>query len=149
MTLCMTQPDFLEKNFFAQNWEKGPKMVQKQGFFNLLENLVIDFYWIWSIMGIYTICCVPTQIPYLGKFCSWDIGQNVLSQIAGFFNQPYLQNKSMKQPDFVHVDTNLHKSWWENFWMSMARNGCGQSGHRTLKLAKSYFNDFWVGQVKN
>ena len=53
----------------------------------------------------------------------------------------------------------------------MARNGCGQSGHRTLKLAvsqewidgmnwffacwckfkkaKSYFNDFWVGQVKN
>ena len=51
------------------------------------------------------------------------------------------------------------------------RNGCGQSGRRTLKLGvsqewidamnwflacwckfkktKSYFNDFWVGQVKN
>ena len=31
------------------------------------------------------------------------------SQIAGFFNQPYLENKSMKQLDFVHVDTNSHK----------------------------------------
>ena len=51
------------------------------------------------------------------------------------------------------------------------RNGCGQSGHRALKLGvsqewidavnwflacwckfkktRSYFNDFWVGQVKN
>ena len=31
------------------------------------------------------------------------------SQIAGFFNQPYLENKSMKQLDFVRVDTNSHK----------------------------------------
>ena len=68
MKLGMTQPDFLGKIFFASNWEKGPKMVQKQGFFNLLENLVINFYWIWSIMEIYIICCVPAQIPYLEKF---------------------------------------------------------------------------------
>ena len=55
--------------------------------------------------------------------------------------------------------------------MGLVRNGCGQSGHRTLKLtvsqewidamnwflacwckfkkAKIYFNDFWVGLVKN
>ena len=31
------------------------------------------------------------------------------NQIAGFFNQPYLQNKSMKKPDFLHVDTNSYK----------------------------------------
>ena len=31
------------------------------------------------------------------------------NQIAGFFNQPYLQNKSVKQPDFLHVDTNSYK----------------------------------------
>ena len=30
------------------------------------------------------------------------------NQIAGSFNQPYLQNKSMKSPDFLHVDTNSH-----------------------------------------
>ena len=28
------------------------------------------------------------------------------NQIAGFFNQPYLQNKSMRQPVFLHVNTN-------------------------------------------
>ena len=31
------------------------------------------------------------------------------NQIAGFFNEPYLQNKSMKWPDVLHVDTNSHK----------------------------------------
>ena len=31
------------------------------------------------------------------------------NQIGGFFNQPYLQNRSMKYPDFLHVDTNSHK----------------------------------------
>ena len=39
-------------------------------------------------------------VPYMGK---------CLFQIAGFFNQPYLHNKSMKWPDFVHVDTSSHK----------------------------------------
>ena len=32
-----------------------------------------------------------------------------VNQIAALFNQPYLQNKSMKQPYFLHVDTNSHK----------------------------------------
>ena len=50
--------------FLTKNWEKGPKMDQKQGFFNLLENLVINFYWIWSIVEIYIIYCVPAEIPY-------------------------------------------------------------------------------------
>ena len=37
--------EFYEKKIFlAQNWEKGPKMDQKQVFFNLLESLVINFY---------------------------------------------------------------------------------------------------------
>ena len=44
MKLCMTEPDFLEIFFFPKNWENGPKMDQKQGFLNLLKNLVIDFF---------------------------------------------------------------------------------------------------------
>ena len=28
------------------------------------------------------------------------------SQIAGFLNQPFPQNKLMKQPNFLHIDTN-------------------------------------------
>ena len=55
------------------------------------------------------------------------MGQNVLSQ-SGFFDQPYLQNKSMKWPDFLHVDTNSHKlkdqkffglAWLENGMVSL------------------------------
>ena len=68
MKLCVTEPDFLEKNFLPpklgkvnQNWAKN------RVFFNLLKNLVINFYWICSIMKIYIICCAPAQIPYLGK----------------------------------------------------------------------------------
>ena len=32
------------------------------------------------------------------------------NEIAGFFNQLYLLNKIMKNPDFLHVDTNSLKS---------------------------------------
>ena len=47
-------------------WTKnGPKTFF---FFNLLKNFVINFYWICSVIKIYFICCVPVQIPYLGKF---------------------------------------------------------------------------------
>ena len=44
MKLCVAEPDFLGKSFFAPKFGKGPKMGQKQGFFNLFENLVINFY---------------------------------------------------------------------------------------------------------
>ena len=59
-------------------------------------------------MQIFIICGVPAYIPYLGKFL-FLVYEPKCSQIAGFFNQPYLQNKSLKYPDFLHVDTNSHK----------------------------------------
>ena len=103
--LCVTESDFLRKKFCPKNWENVPKIGQKQGLFNLLENVVISFYW------IYIIYCVPAQTPYLvellflryGPKCSQPI------RLEDFFNQPYLQNRSMKYPDFLHVDTNSHK----------------------------------------
>ena len=84
------------KNPLHPNCENGPKVGQKQGFLNLWNSLVIRFYWICYIMKIY-ISCVPAQIPYLGKFYSWDMSQKVLNQSdCRIFNQPHLQNKSMK-----------------------------------------------------
>ena len=66
--LCVREPNFLEKNFFCPlNWGNGPKMAPKQVFFNLLGNLLTNFYRLWSIMKIYIICCVAAQIPYLRK----------------------------------------------------------------------------------
>ena len=46
-----------------------------------------------------------------GKIFVLEIWAKMFSanQIARFFNQPYLQSKSMKYPDFLHVDTNSYK----------------------------------------
>ena len=55
--------------------------------------------------------CVPAQIPYLEKIFVPEIWAKMFSanQIAGFLNQPFLQNKWMKQPNILHVDTNSQK----------------------------------------
>ena len=69
------------------------------------------------------------------------------------------------------IQIHINKSWSINCWVGMIKNRCSQYGHMTLKLivsqewidrmnwffaswctfrrAKSYFNDFWVGIVKN
>ena len=67
----------------------------------------MNFYWICSIMKIYIIFCVPAQISYWKIFVP-EIWAKMFpaSQIAGFFNQPYLKKKSIKYPD---VDTSSHK----------------------------------------
>ena len=61
------------------------------------------------------------------KICAKTFSAN---QIAEFFNQLHLLNKSMKQPDFLLVDTNSHTIKVDQ---KMVKNGCGQSGHGTLK----------------
>ena len=42
--LCVAKPVFWETFFWPQYWEKEPKTGQQNSFFNLLENLVINFY---------------------------------------------------------------------------------------------------------
>ena len=87
-------------------------MDQKESnnFLNLRKNLVVNFYCIGSIMKIHIIGCVPGQI-LSRKNLVLDISIKILpaNQIAGFLKQPFLQNNSMKQPHFLHVDTNSQK----------------------------------------
>ena len=90
-------------------------------------------------MEIYIISCVPAQIPDWKIFVP-EIWAKMLSvnQIAGFFNQPYFQKKLMKQPGFLHVDTNSHKlKVDQKIWVGVVRDGCGQPSHKTLKLTVS------------
>ena len=42
MQLCVKELNFLEKFFLPPDLENGSKMAQKQGFLNLLKNLVIS-----------------------------------------------------------------------------------------------------------
>ena len=107
------------------------------------------------------------------KFCSWDMFS--ANQIAGFFNQPYLEDKSVQLPDFSHVDTNWHKlkvdqnicgwAWPEWVWLILSWHSKIDCISRTqectvgmtwffacwcyFRKAESYFSDFWVDLVKN
>ena len=53
-------------------------------------------------MKIYIICCVPANTAF-GKNLVSEIYAKLLSanQIARFLNQLFLQNKLMKQPNFL------------------------------------------------
>ena len=105
--LGMTELDFPGRFFCPQNWENGPKLGLKQVFFNLLENWFINLTY---NENLYYLLCFCTN-PIFGKIFVPEIWARMFSanQIAGFFNQPYLQKKSVKQPDFLHVGTNSHK----------------------------------------
>ena len=110
-------------------------MSPKQSFSNLLKNLVINFYWICSIMNIY-ICCSCTNSIF-GKIFVPEIWAKMFSanQIAEYFNQTYLQHKSVICPDILHVDTNSHKlSLSKHSWVGTIKNGCGQSSYGTLYI---------------
>ena len=133
MKMCVTEP---EKIFFCpQNCENGPKMGQKKSFLNLLKLFVISFYWFCFIIeNLHHLLCFCTN-PILENFCSWDMGQNVLSQsdctisperiseIAYFFACWY---------KFKWI-----KSWSKKFGVGVVKNVFGQSGHETQKLPLS------------
>ena len=60
------------------------------------------------------------------KSCSWDKGQNTLIQsYCKIFKSTILQNKLMKQPNFLRVDTNLQKlkDEWKFFGYAWSKIG--------------------------
>ena len=101
MKLCVTEPDFLEKTFLPLKlgkWTKnGPKIVC---FFDLLKNLVINFYWICFIMKTYIVICVPVQIPYLGKILFLRYGPKC-SQPMRF--QDFLINHISRKNQWIKI----------------------------------------------
>ena len=61
-------------------------------------------------------------------------------QIPGFLSQLFFQNKSMKQPHFLHIETNSQKftkGCWRISWLAVVKNGHGFLAHETLKSAAS------------
>ena len=125
VVLCM-RAGFFENNIFAQ------KMDQKQGFLDLLENLVISFFLILIYKeSLYYLLYCSTNPIFWGNLVP-EIWAKILlvNQIAGFLNQLDLQNKVMKRPDFLHVDTNLWrlKVAWNILGEDVVKNGCAYSG---------------------
>ena len=86
------------KTFFTP--EMG-KIGLKQDFLNFLKNFVIN------LLYLVHSCANPV----FGKSFAPDIWAKMLlaKQITGILRQICLWNQVMKQPDFLHVDTNSRK----------------------------------------
>ena len=98
MKLCMTA-GFSGKNiFWPKNWENGPKMGQNQGFFKFIEKfghyVLLNLFYNENLYNL--LCSCANRI--FGKIFVSEIWAKMFSdnQIARLFNQPYLQNRSMK-----------------------------------------------------
>ena len=93
MKLCVTGLDFPGKKICCQNWKNMPKTV----FFELNEK-----FGHWFLLNLfysenrYFLLCSCTS-PMFAKIFVPEIWARMFSanQIAGYFNQPYLQNKSV------------------------------------------------------
>ena len=130
MWICAWQSWIFHKvSFCSQNWENEQKVDQKQSFLNLFRNLVIDFYWMCSVKKIY-ICCVPTQIPYLGSFCFWDMEQYIIRQWYILINHISWTNQWNSLAFCMLIQIHIIFEWTSS-------KICVQSGHRTLKLTLS------------
>ena len=107
---------FLKNSFFPKNMENGPIMDQNQAFLNLLETLVINFYWGWSI-----------------KKFALDQSDCSIFKLTISLNQNDERNWFFAyRCRFKKI-----KSWLKNIGVGLVKNGCGYSGLRTLKLAVS------------
>ena len=88
---------FSRKNFFAPKIGKMDQKWVKNGFFEYVEKFCH-----WFLLNLfcnensYLLCSCLN--PIFGKILVPEIWAKMFlaNQIAGFFNQPYLQNKSVK-----------------------------------------------------
>ena len=107
---------------------------------NLLENLVNNVFWIWSLRKFYIFCCILAQISYLEKSGSWDMGKNVFGQsdCRIFKSTVSLEENNERAYFFAcwYIFMEI-KSSLENIEVGMVKNRCGHSGHRTLNLPVS------------
>ena len=96
--LCVTARFSLKKILAPKIGKMDQNWAQNRVFFVLLKHLVINFHKIQPMMKTYFIYCVPAQILYLGKvlFLRYRLKFSQPIRLQYFFNQLFLQNKSMK-----------------------------------------------------
>ena len=134
MKLCMTARFSVKKFFWPKNLENGPKNGPKQGSLNLFKNLVINFYWICSVIKIFIVCCVPAQILYLGKYLFLRYGPKSSQPIRlqDFLINHISRTNRWNSLIFFYVDTNSHKSkvdqkisgWVWSVWSQDSKIDC-------------------------
>ena len=103
--------------------------------------------------NVYYLLCSCTN-PILEKSCSWDIGQNALSQSDCMIFKWLISLEQIEQIWFLDSKISLSQEWthrincfftfWYKFmqikrwlnilWVGMVKNRCGQLCDRTQKL---------------
>lgn len=100
LKLCLSELDFFKNNSVSQNCRN---LAKNRLFLNLLKNLVIKFFWIWSPIKIYIICYINEKSSYLTtefhKSPFKNLGPEIwakiplANQMAGVWNQQSLWRK--------------------------------------------------------
>ena len=99
-----------------QLYYKMRRLLQNATFITNYDSIV-SFLWICSLMKVYIFAVFLYKSYIWEKSCSWDICEKLsANQIAGFLNEPFLLNKSIKQLVFLHVDTNAQKLKVDRFF---------------------------------
>ena len=88
--------------------------------------------------NVYYLLCFFTN-PVFGKIVVPEIWAKMFSanKIAGFLIRHISRTNQWNSLIFCMLIQIQIKSWSKKFWIGVARNGCGQSGQATLKLAVS------------
>ena len=111
----MTKLDFLKIQFLPRKFGKWGKNGQEIESFKFIGkfSFYLFIYLFWSLIHDESFYYLlhPFTNPIFGKIMIPEIRGKILlaSEIVEFLNQLYLQNKTMKKPDLLYVDTNLWK----------------------------------------
>ena len=92
-------------------------------FLNLLIRLAVEFFWIYSIKKVYSICYIPSQIQYWKNLVPcWTKCSQPISEIFWYFCTLIKFRKA--------------KSFFSDFCEGLVKNGHRSLGHWTLKSGK-------------
>ena len=132
---------FSRKNFFARNIGKmDQKWIKNRVFWIYWKNLSLIFtefilYWKFTLFVVFL-----HKSHIWENFGSWDMGQNVLSQLDCKIFQSTISPEKINETAWFLAcwyKVTYVKSSSKIFWVGMVRNGYGHSGPRILKLTLS------------
>ena len=133
--LCLTAGFFEKKIVFPQKCVK----CAKKRVLNVSETFVISFFWIWSIVKVYFICCILAHIPVLEKI--WFLRyRRICSQPIRLhdFKINYI-SRTKWQISLIFLCWYRFMTWKleliKKYWGGCGQKWCSHSVLRTLKIS--------------
>ena len=135
MCCCAWQLAFLKKIVFPKKCAK----CAKKRLLNVSETFVFSFFWIWSIVKVYFICCILAHIPVLEKI--WFLRfRRICSQPVRLhdFKINYI-SRTKWQISLIFLCWYRFMTWKleliKKYWGGFGQKWCSHSVLRTLKIS--------------